>query len=88
LGRDSGAIRWVTDLPRFDDGDPLVFTGPVLAGGRLIVAGTDGRVFEITPETGEIIREWDAGATIAIPPLVAAGQLYLLSNDGKLSAYR
>ncbi len=88
LGRDSGAIRWVTNLPRFDGDDPLVFTGPILAGGRLILAGTDGLVFEVAPETGEILNEWDAGATISIAPIVAAGQMYILSNDGKLSAYR
>ncbi|MBL4804120.1 MAG: PQQ-binding-like beta-propeller repeat protein [Alphaproteobacteria bacterium] len=88
LGRDSGAIRWVTDLPRFDDDDPLIFVGPVLAGGRLILAGTGGRVIEVSPETGDILREWDTGATVAVPPIVAAGQLFILTNDGKLVAYR
>lgn len=88
LGRDSGAIRWVTNLPRFDDDNPIVFVGPVLAGGRLILAGTGGRVIEVSPETGDILREWDAGATISVPPIVAAGQLFILANDGKLAAYR
>lgn len=88
LGRDSGAIRWVTNLPRFDDDEPIIFVGPVLAGGRLILAGTDGRIVEVSPETGSILREWDSGATVSIQPIVAAGQLFILSNDGTLSAYR
>ena len=88
LGRDTGSIRWVTELPRFDGGDPVVLTGPVLAGGRLIVAGTDGVVFEVEPQSGKVLREWDAGSSVLIPPVVAGGTLYLLSEDGTLSAYR
>lgn len=88
LGRDTGSIRWVTSLPRFDKSKPITFTGPILAGGRLIVAGSDGLIIEITPETGEILRQWDAKDTIAISPIVANGTLYLLSENGKLSAYR
>lgn len=88
LGRDTGAVRWVTELPRYEDDEPVVLTGPVLAGGRLIVVGSEGRVFEIEPEGGEIIREWDAGNTISISPIVAGGTLYLLENNGTLSAYR
>jgi outer membrane protein assembly factor BamB len=88
LGRDNGVVLWVTELPRFDDDDPIILTGPVFAGGRLIIAGTDGVVYEVAPETGKIVREWDAGDTVSIPPLVAGGTLYMLSEDGKLSAYR
>lgn len=88
LGRETGAIRWVTDLPRGDGKDPMIFNGPVLAGGRLIVAGTEGRVIEISPESGKIVAEWDAGETVALPPVIADGILYLLTEDGTLSAYR
>jgi len=88
LGRDTGAIRWVADLPRFDDDEPLMFTGPVLAGGRLIVAGTDGRMIELSPDNGKILREWDDGDTVTIPPIIAGGTLYILSRNGTLSAYR
>ena len=88
MGRETGSIRWITELPRFEDEDPLVFTGPVLAGGRLILAGTDGRIIEVAPETGDILRQWDAGNTITIPPIIAGETLYLLERDGTLSAYR
>lgn len=92
MGRDTGAIRWVTRLKRYEDEerkrDPIQWAGPVLAGGRLILAGTDGRVVEVDPETGKIRGEWDAGDTVSISPVVAGGALYLLSDDGTLSAYR
>jgi outer membrane protein assembly factor BamB len=88
LGRDTGSVRWVTDLPRMEDKKPIILNGPLLAGGRLILAGTDGRVFEISPETGEILKKWDAGDNIALPPIIAGGTLYMLSQNGTLSAYR
>lgn len=88
MGRETGAIRWITDLPRRDDGDPVILTGPVLAGGRLIVAGSGGRVFEISPENGEILRKWEAHGNITIPPLIAGGTLFLLDDRGTLTAYR
>lgn len=93
LGRDNGVISWVTPLSRYKkDGDKssgsVIWTGPVLAGGRLILAGTDGRVAEVNPENGDIIREWSAGRTVMISPVVADETLYLLASDGTLMAYR
>ncbi|MCB9983849.1 MAG: PQQ-binding-like beta-propeller repeat protein [Rhodospirillales bacterium] len=88
LGRENGSIRWTTELPRYEDDEPQIFNGPVLAGGRLILTGTDGRVIEIAPENGEILGEWDAGNTVTVAPIVAGNTLYLLTRDGRLSAYR
>lgn len=92
LGRDNGVIRWVTQLPRFGNEekrrDPLTWTGPVLAGGRLIVAGSNGQVIEVIPENGETVRHWAAGKSFRIPPVVAGSTLYLLDENGTLLAYR
>ncbi|MGQ0527913.1 MAG: outer membrane protein assembly factor BamB family protein [Alphaproteobacteria bacterium] len=88
LGRETGSIRWVMKLPRMADDEPLIFAGPVLAGGRLIAVGSDGRVIEVDPVEGKLLREWDAGDEIHIAPIVAGGTLYLLSEDGMLTAYR
>lgn len=88
LGRETGSIIWVTKLPRFDGDTPIFFTGPILAGGRLFVFGSEGRVVEATPGTGKIISEWDAGDSVLISPVIAAGMMYVLSEDGTLNAYR
>lgn len=88
LGRETGSIIWVAKLPRFDGDDPILFTGPILAGGRLFVFGSGGRVIEIKPDTGKVITEWDAGDSVLIAPVIAGGTMYMLSEDGTLSAYR
>ncbi|HBR67851.1 MAG TPA: hypothetical protein DEA55_00550, partial [Rhodospirillaceae bacterium] len=60
LGRENGVIRWVLDLPRFENPDskknPIRWTGPVFAGERLILAGTGGRVVEVTANKGIVAR--------------------------------
>lgn len=92
LGRDTGVIRWVTQLPRFRDAESregaIYWTGPVLAGDRLIAASSDGRVAELDPVTGKALRDWNSGSSIRIAPVVAGGTLYLLGEDGTLMAYR
>ena len=93
LGRDKGAIRWVTKLPSFKDpedkDDPLFWTGPLLAGGRLIVAGNDGRILEFDPDNGKKVGEWNVGnKSITITPIIANETIYILSDDGTLAAYK
>jgi outer membrane protein assembly factor BamB len=91
LGRDDGSIRWVRQLPRFENEksrkNPIFWTGPVYAGGRLIVAGTNGDIVEAKPEDGSIIRTWRAGGAVHISPVVAGGVMYVLTEDGELTAY-
>ncbi len=88
LGRDTGTIRWVAKFPRMEEDSTVLLTGPVLAGGRLFVFGNQGRAYEISPDSGKVLGQWDSDASILISPIVAAGTLYTLSEDGYLSAYR
>jgi outer membrane protein assembly factor BamB len=79
-------------LPRFENEksrkNPIFWTGPVYAGGRLIVAGTNGDIVEAKPEDGSIIRTWRAGGAVRISPVVAGGVMYVLTEDGELTAYK
>lgn len=88
----TGQVRWLQQLHRYkkpeDRKGSISWTGPVLAGGRLIMASSDGRLLEINPDTGEFIRESDIGHSILIPPLVAGDTLYLLAENGSLLAYK
>lgn len=86
LGRETGTIRWVTDLPAEDK--TTLFAGPVLAGGRLITTSNDGHVVEVSPEDGKIIRDWESDIETAMSPIIANGTMYILGENGTLAAYR
>jgi outer membrane protein assembly factor BamB len=92
ITRRSGRIRWVRQLPRFEDieeqDDPIRWTGPVLAGDRLIVAGSHGEALSLSPYTGELMGYVTLPEGAAVPPVVAEGTLYLLTEDAELIAMR
>lgn len=89
-----GSLIWVRDLPGFVKSKPrkraAVFAhyGPILAGGRLVVASSDGQLRFFAPEDGSLTASLPipGGATTA--PVVAGRTLYVVSTDGKLHAFR
>lgn len=92
LDRETGEISWVVELPAYTNPEkrdvPVAWHGPLLAGGRLMVFSSNGFAFDIEPDTGKKIRRWDTRADIHIPPIIAKETLYLLSDNGKLYAYK
>ena len=101
--RSDGRVRWAQSLPAFVDGDrddPLTWYGPVLAGDRLIVAGSQEFLVSLSPYTGDLLGTSEVvdGANLpfifglsdgaALPPVVGGGSLYLVSNDAYLIAYQ
>lgn len=92
LDRDTGAVVWVSQLAQYKDKESktgnIFWTGPVMAGGRLMAFSSDGRAADINPADGTLIREWSTGESVRTAPVVAGGTLYLLDDDGTLAAYR
>jgi outer membrane protein assembly factor BamB len=92
LGRDAGKVVWVSQLPKYkkvkSKEGAIALKGPILAGGRLIVAGSNGMIYEVDPTNGKTLRDWSLRREVVVPPIVAAGTLYLLTADGVLHAYR
>ena len=92
LSREDGTIRWVRPLPRFADpeerDDPLFWTGPILAGGRLIVLGSDGAALSLSPDDGSVLGRFDLPGGTHLPPVVADGTLFVLTEGAKLVALR
>jgi outer membrane protein assembly factor BamB len=92
IGREDGKLRWLTDLPRYDNPekrrDPLFWTGPILAGGRLVLAGSNETALSVNPADGRIIGQQDLRGAAAVTPIAAAGTLFILTDDGSLQAFR
>ncbi|KAF0117835.1 MAG: WD-40 repeat-containing protein [Rhodospirillaceae bacterium] len=88
----NGRVAWVSELPRWEDPEDLTgrihWVGPVLAGDRLIVAGSHEKVMTVSPYTGALLGEETMSAKVTLAPVVADGTLYFLTDDGDLVAYR
>lgn len=90
----SGGVIWRVDLPYYTDTKPkrqdsiYAHFGPVLAGGRLFVASSDGVLRAFDPGSGQLVGQGQIpdGATSA--PVVAGQTLYVVSRKGQLHAFR
>ncbi len=92
INRQDGRVRWLLDLPRYDDPekkrDPLYWMGPVMAGGKLILAGSNEKAVSVDPVTGKQIGQIDLRDVISVPPVVASNTLLIVTDDGSLQAFR
>jgi outer membrane protein assembly factor BamB len=93
LVRANGRVRWVSPLPRFTNPeDPgstaIVWSGPVLVGDRLLLVGSHGQAVTMSPYNGEILGRQDLPGPVVIPPVVAQGNVYIVTENAELLAYR
>jgi outer membrane protein assembly factor BamB len=88
----TGGVFWMQQLRRFEDEDErkgrLSWTGPIMVGGKLILANSVGDVVAVRPETGEIAAERDLRDPIFIPPIAANGLIYLVTDEARLVVLR
>jgi outer membrane protein assembly factor BamB len=92
LTRADGRVRWERDLPQYENEkkktDALFWTGPILAGDRLIVVSSQGEAFSVSPYTGEAIGRTEFPDGVFINPVVADKTLYVLTDEADLIALR
>jgi len=90
--RQNGHIRWINQLPQFEHikskKGQIDYSGPILAGGRLIITGSNGVMINIDPVTGSFQSQSNVGAGISLSPVVANNTLYIYDDSGRLTAYR
>lgn len=92
IQRSTGKVRWMTQLQRFRDEkdrkDPLFWVGPVLAGDRLWLANSRGRVAYASVADGTLTDFTRLDGSVSLAPVVANQTLYILDDSGRISAYR
>jgi outer membrane protein assembly factor BamB len=100
--RETGQIYWIHDLnegyrPKKRGGvfgiggsvppKPL-WSSPLLANNRIIVAGSTGQLVAVNAKTGETIRKVNLGAPTLIGPIAMGPMIYVVTDKGQLIALR
>jgi outer membrane protein assembly factor BamB len=88
LNRTTGAILWMTELPRPQRKRDIAYAGPVLAGGALYAISSDGRMAIVDPATGALQGDRVVVGAAYVQPIVANGQMIVVSDAGEITALR
>lgn len=92
LTRREGKIKWVLDLPRYENQEkkksPLDWSGPLLASDRLIVLASNGDAISISPYTGKPLGRIVFSDGSYVAPVLANQTLYIVTQGADLIAYR
>ncbi len=90
LSREQGRVRWIAKLPAYKNEESrrgrIRWAGPVLGGGKIILASSDGRLASVDPTNGEIGEFVNIEEPVSLTPVIADGILYVLSDEGTLIA--
>jgi outer membrane protein assembly factor BamB len=90
----TGKTVWLTELPslsqkRILQGKKNIqHFGPIIAGNQIIVVSSDGYFRFYDPKTGEQKSKLKTKARATVNPIVVNETLYLITQDGKLRAFR
>ncbi len=100
VNRQSGQVYWVTDLSQnrtYSEGGFLglydrtakpIWTGPILASGRLIVVSDRGIAVALDPKTGREMGALDIGPAAFVQPMAYGDTVYFVNDKGELVAVR
>jgi outer membrane protein assembly factor BamB len=90
--RRDGRIHWTTQLEQFLDPQRrrgrVVWTGPILVGGRLLVFNSQAQAVSLSPATGQVQERLSLPGAVTLPPAIARGTIYVVTDDARLVALR
>lgn len=61
-----------------------VESSPAVAGGRVYVGSSDGRLYVLDLSNGQKLAEVDLAGAVSSSPAVAGGRVIVGSQDGRL----
>ncbi|HYD88059.1 MAG TPA: PQQ-binding-like beta-propeller repeat protein [Vitreimonas sp.] len=90
--RVTGNIYWVQQLRRYEEEDErkgrVAWVGPIMMGGRLVLANSLGEVISVSPENGQTVATADVRQPVFIPPIAANDQIYIVTDEARLVVLR
>ena len=93
INAEDARIAWITQLPRWGNPekkkDLITWYGPAMAGDRLLVSGSNKEFLSLDPRGGDLVSQQPlSDAPAPFTPAVAEGTVLLVTDDGRLNAWR
>ncbi|AIK96032.1 PQQ-binding-like beta-propeller repeat protein [Candidatus Odyssella acanthamoebae] len=87
LNTSNGQIVWAQPLKNPAGEEKINWAGPIMAGGKLILTNSTGKIVFINPVDGKELSAIDHGDNISLSPVIVDGKLLILSENGTLTVY-
>jgi len=90
LKKDTGAIRWVSSLPKsnVEDKESIYWAGPVIANDQLVFSGSNGHVQFVNVTDGKISQTLSFSGQTFLSPVIANKTLFILNDQAELYAWQ
>lgn len=92
LDRETGRVRWMVEMQRHKKNDRqklrLVWSGPIVAGDRVLVVSNGGFLVSLSPYTGDFLGAVKIPKNSSVSPIIVDETLYVLADNGKIIAMR
>jgi outer membrane protein assembly factor BamB len=90
--RRTGNVYWVVQLRRYrneaERRGRVAWTGPIMMGGRLVLANSEGDVVAVSPANGQTLASADVNQPVFIPPIAANEHIYIVTDEARLVVLR
>ncbi len=88
----TGGIKWISKLPSYKNEETkanfIEWQGPVMAGGNLLVVSSNGKLWSIAPDSGDVISKNKVAKDIYSAPVIAHNNLYLIDDNANMTVLR
>ena len=104
VNRDSGQVYWIRNLNEGIEQDAgggglfgfferrgnvrPIWSSPLLASNRLVMASSGGRLVALNPKTGAVEHSMNIGSPAMLAPIAAGGMIYVVTDEAELIALR
>jgi outer membrane protein assembly factor BamB len=90
ISRDSGQVYWVTDMNKTvkKRKNRALWSGPILASGRLVIASDKGEVAALDPKTGAVEKRLKIGGDVVMSPIADGPYILVATEAAELIAIR
>jgi outer membrane protein assembly factor BamB len=88
---DDGLVTWAVQIPNFKNmkkkKNPIVWAGPMMLNGLLVLTSDHGDIAMVDPADGSIKSTAKIDGPADLPPIAAGGLLLQLTRNATLTAY-
>ncbi|MEK6734319.1 MAG: PQQ-binding-like beta-propeller repeat protein [Pseudomonadota bacterium] len=79
---ENGKLVWMIDLPSTKKDEK--YFGPIIGGGKIVLASNTGDFLLVSPSDGKIISHYKSGFSTNRMPLILNEKIYFIGSNGKI----